>query len=71
MVLAQLYFYGGEAPIALASVTLGLAENKTYSQLHKGGLAIVESVNHFHQYIAGRHVTTITDHETLLAILGA
>lgn len=68
-VLAQKDASGREAPIAFASRTLGSAE-KNYSQLDKEGLAVVYGVSHFHQYVAGRHVTVMTDHQPLLGIMG-
>lgn len=68
-VLAQLDSAGREAPIAFASRTLGDAE-KNYSQLDREGLAIIYGAIHFHQYIAGRHVVIVTDHQPLLGILG-
>ncbi|XP_037518397.1 uncharacterized protein LOC119395190 [Rhipicephalus sanguineus] len=68
-ILAQKDAFGREAPIAFASRTLGTAE-KNYSQLDKEGLAVVYGVSHFHQYVAGRHVTVLTDHQPLLGIMG-
>ncbi|XP_064469776.1 uncharacterized protein K02A2.6-like [Ornithodoros turicata] len=35
------------------------------------GLAVVFAVAKFHQYVAGRHVTILTDHKPLLGILGS
>ncbi|XP_037505582.1 uncharacterized protein K02A2.6-like [Rhipicephalus sanguineus] len=61
--------FGREAAIAFASRTLGTAE-KNYSQLDKEGLAVVYGISHFHQYVAGRHVTVLTDHQPLLGIMG-
>ena len=55
---------GSERPIAYASRTLGPAE-KRYSQLDKEGLAIVFGVKRFHQYLAGRHFTILSDHKPL------
>lgn len=52
---------GRGAPVAFAS-----ASEKNYSQLDKEGLAIIFAVDHFNQYIAGKHVTIITDHQSLL-----
>ncbi|XP_037505852.1 uncharacterized protein K02A2.6-like [Rhipicephalus sanguineus] len=68
-ILAQKDAFGREAPIGFASRTLGTAE-KNYSQLDKEGLAVVYGVSHFHQYVAGRHVTVLTDHQLLLGIMG-
>ncbi|XP_037528475.1 uncharacterized protein LOC119405707 [Rhipicephalus sanguineus] len=68
-ILAQKAAFGREAPVAFASRTLGTAE-KNYSQLVKEGLAVVYGVSHFHQYVAGRHVTVLPDHQPLLGIMG-
>lgn len=68
-VLAQEDDLGREAPIAFASRTLGSAE-KNYSYLDKEGLAIVYGVSHFQKYITGWQVTIITDHQSLIGIMG-
>nr|XP_054932255.1 uncharacterized protein K02A2.6-like [Dermacentor andersoni] len=68
-VLAQLDSQGREAPIAIASRTLGAAE-RNYAQLDREGLAVVFAATHFHKYIVGREVTFVTDHQPLLGILG-
>ncbi|XP_049272416.1 uncharacterized protein K02A2.6-like [Rhipicephalus sanguineus] len=68
-VLSQIDDQGREAAIAFASRTLSPAE-RNYSQLDREGLAVVYGATHFHQYIAGRHVTVLTDHRPLLGILG-
>lgn len=67
--MAQQDSLGREAPIAFASRTLGTAE-RNYAQLDREGLAVVFAADHFHKYIAGRHVTFVTDHQPLLGILG-
>lgn len=67
-VLAQLNGNGHEIPVAFASRTLGKCE-RNYSQLNRGGLAIVFAVTHFHQFIAGWHVLIVTDHKPLLGIM--
>lgn len=66
-VLAQKDELGREVPIAFASQTLGVKKN--YSQFDKEGLAVVYGISHFHQYITGRQVTIITDHQPVLGIL--
>ena len=63
-VLSHKFDDGTERPIAYASRSLGPAERK-YSQLDKEGLAIIFSVRHFHQYLAGRHFTILSDHKPL------
>lgn len=52
--------YGGRA----------IRENeKSWSTTHKEGLAVVEGVNTFHQYLANNQFEIITDHSALLSIL--
>lgn len=68
-VLSQADDQGREALIAFTSRTLSVAE-RNYSQLDRGGIAIVYGAIHFHQYVAGKHVIIITDHRPLLGILG-
>ena len=63
-VLSHTFEDGSERPIAFASRTLGPAE-KRYSQLDKEGLAIIFGVKRFHQYLAGRHFTILSDHKPL------
>ena len=63
-VLSHTFEDGSEPQIAYASRTLGPAEKK-YSQLDKEGLAIVFGVKRFHQYLAGRHFTILSDHKPL------
>lgn len=60
---------GNELPIAYASRTLGKSE-RNYAQIDREGLAVVYGVRHFHQYLAGRSFTIITDHKPLLGLFG-
>ncbi len=55
---------GTEGPVTFASRTLGPAE-KRYSQLDKEELAIIFGVKRFHQYLAGRPFTILSDHKLL------
>ena len=55
---------GRELPIAFTSRTLTITEQK-YSQLEKEGLAIVQAVKKFHQYLHGRMFTIYSDHKPL------
>lgn len=58
---------GIERPIAFASRTMGVSE-RNYSQFDKEALSIVFGVKHFHQYLANRKFTIVTDHRPLLGI---
>ena len=53
-----------EKPIAFTFRTLSNAEKK-YSQLEKEALAIVFSVNKFHQYLHGRQFSICSDYQLL------
>lgn len=66
-VLAHREADGTERPIAYASRTMGQSE-RNYSQLDKEALSIIFGMKHFHQYVAGRQVTIMTDHKPLLGI---
>lgn len=56
-----------ERPIAYASRSLTATEYN-YNQLYREALAIVFGVNHFFNYLFGRHFTLITDNEPLTRI---
>lgn len=58
---------GSEKPIAFASTTLNLSEQK-YSQIEKEALSIIFSVNKFYQYLYGTLFTLRTDHKPLVSI---
>ncbi|KAK8777013.1 hypothetical protein V5799_029642, partial [Amblyomma americanum] len=66
-VLAHRADDGKEQPIAYASRTLGVSE-RNYAQIDREGLAVVFGVKKFHQYLAGREFTVITDHKPLLGL---
>ena len=55
--------------MAYASRTLTATE-RIYSQLEKEALALVYSVQKFHQYLYGRQFVLVTDHKPLTTILG-
>jgi hypothetical protein len=59
---------GQYRPVAFASVTLTSAQ-KNYSQLDKEAFAIIFGLKRFHQFLAGREFTIITDHQPLLNLL--
>jgi hypothetical protein len=56
-----------ERPIAFASRSLTTAE-QNYSQLDREALAIVFSVDHFFNYVFGRHFKLVTDNRPLTRI---
>ncbi|KAM7286060.1 uncharacterized protein ISCGN_032945 [Ixodes scapularis] len=66
-VLAHRADDGKKQPIAYASRTLGASE-RNYAQIDKEGLAVVFGVKRFHQYLAGRDFTVVTDHKPLLGL---
>lgn len=68
-VISHVYPNSEEKPIAFASRTLSPAE-VNYAQIEKEALSLVFGIQHFHQYLYGRHFTMVTDHKPLMAILG-
>ncbi|KAL1484105.1 hypothetical protein MTO96_050109, partial [Rhipicephalus appendiculatus] len=60
---------GQERPVSFASRRLHAAEQR-YSQLDKGGLALIFGVERFHQYLRGLKFEAVTDHKPLLGLLG-
>ncbi|XP_031349037.1 uncharacterized protein K02A2.6-like isoform X2 [Photinus pyralis] len=67
-VLSHRLSNGVERPIAYASRTLSLTEQR-YPQMDKEALAIVWAVDKFFYYIYARHFVLITDHKPLAQIL--
>nr|XP_034833643.1 uncharacterized protein K02A2.6-like [Maniola hyperantus] len=66
-VLSHVMEDGQERPIAMSSRTLNTHERR-YSQLDKEATAIMFGIKKFHNYLAGRSFTVITDHKPLLGI---
>ena len=64
-VLAHVMEDGTERPIAYHSRSLSPAE-KNYAQIDKEGLAVIDGLKKFHQYLWGRKFTIVTDHKPLL-----
>ena len=60
---------GSERSIAFASRTLSQCEKK-YAQVKKECLFLLFGIKKFHQFLYGRHVTLVTNHNPLTAILG-
>lgn len=68
-VLSHRFPNGDERPICFASRTLNVAE-RSYSQIDKEALAIINGVIKHHQYLYGRHFIIKTDHKPLTFIFG-
>ena len=55
-------------PVVYASRSLQDTETK-YAQIEKEMLAIVWSVEHFHQYTFGKHIVVQSDHKPLESLM--
>ncbi|CAH2085636.1 unnamed protein product [Euphydryas editha] len=66
-VLSHIMDDGHERPVAMSSRTLHTHERR-YSQLDKEAAAIMFGIQKFHNYLAGRYFTVVTDHKPLLGI---
>ena len=60
---------GSERPVAFASRSLAVAE-RGYAQIDREALAVLFGVKQFHQYVSGRRFTILTDHKSLVKLLG-
>ena len=58
------------SPVAFFSHTLTNHE-KNYAQVDKESLTIIAGLTKSHQYIWNRHVNIVTDHKSLLGLLGS
>ncbi|XP_046974304.1 uncharacterized protein K02A2.6-like [Vanessa cardui] len=58
---------GSERPIMMASRTLQKHE-RCYGQIDKEALAIIFGLSKFHEYLAGRKFSIITDHKSLVGL---
>ena len=63
-VLSHKFEDGSERSIVYTSRTLATTETK-YSQIEKEGLAIVNGVKKFHQFLLGRRFKVLSDHKPL------
>ena len=48
-----------------------LHTQRNYTQIGKEGLALIYVVKKFHRFVYGRPFTLVTDHQSLMAILGS
>jgi len=69
-VLSHVMDDGQERPVAYASRTLSLSE-RNYAQIEREPLSIRYGVKKFHKFLYGRKFTLVTDHQPLVALLGA
>ena len=67
--ISHVFPNGQECPIAFASRILSTTE-KNYGQIEKEALSLVYGIHKFHQYLYGRKFILVTDHKTLLTLLG-
>ena len=58
-----------ERPIAFASRSLAEAERR-YAPIDREALALLVGVKKFHQYLSGRAFTILTNHKSLVSLLG-
>ena len=60
---------GTEKPISYASRTLSPSERNN-AQIEREDVSLIFGVRKFHDFLYGRKFTLVTDHKSLLAILG-
>ena len=66
-VIFHVFPNGSERLVAYASRTLSASE-RNYSQLEKEALTLIFGIHKFHQYLYGRKLTLVTDHQPLTTI---
>jgi len=68
-VISHVLLSGEERPIAYASHTLTKGE-RNYAQIEKEALRLTFGIKKFHQYLYGRKILLVTDHQPLITLLG-
>ena len=67
-ILSQTQNDGARHPVAYASRALSPSE-RNYAITDLETLAVVWAISHFHHYLYGHHVTVLTDHSAVKAVL--
>lgn len=66
-IIAHVMDDGSERPIMMASRTMQ-AHERRYGQIDKEALAIIFGLTKFHDYLAGRKFSIVTDHKPLIGL---
>ncbi|XP_063897445.1 uncharacterized protein K02A2.6-like [Helicoverpa armigera] len=66
-IIAHVMDDGSERPVMMASRTLQPHERR-YGQIDKEALAIIFGVTKFHEFLAGRRFSIVTDHKPLVGL---
>ena len=67
VILSHILLDGSEKPISFASRTLNSSERR-YSQVDKGGAAVIFGLKKFQQYLLGRHFQLVVDNKAIARI---
>ena len=68
--ISHIFPNGQERPIVFASHTLSTTK-KNYGQIEKEALSLVYGIHKFHQYLYGHKFILVTNHKSLLTLLGS